>query len=200
MSLPFWLRWPEPTEPPSTLLKESREEMYRALSLYHDHVRHVIYIMLSVPGGLLLLIKFSGSAKFDWMLYLISGLVLVLVPPSISRLSKIVIRRYYEVYVSSLIFATRLHSLMVYKRSDENVHPWFDRTVIQARDQFKVQSADEFLKARADNKDDTFIGYCNILDFLAKANAVGGIALMSYGLVLEWVSCAGAIPWCGLAL
>lgn len=117
--IPKWLVWPDELDSPDhNLLNESRKEMYTALSHFHNHVKYVIYIMISMPAAILLIMRFWPSEQPNLILYLIAGIILIFILP-VGWISIIVIKRYYEVYVSSLVFATKAHIAVGYSQ----VHP-----------------------------------------------------------------------------
>ena len=107
------------------ILEESRKEMYTALGLFHNHVKYVIYIMVSMPAAILVVMRLWKTDPPP-LVNLIAGAILILVLP-VSLFSIRIIQRYYEVYVSALIFATRVHIAAGYTKG----HPWLERTIQQ---------------------------------------------------------------------
>lgn len=181
-SIPVWLRWTTiATLPELDMLRVSRDEMFRSLSLYYEHVKHVIYIMISVPGATLFVLNVSKNVVPPELL-VFAGLALAVVPPLVSEFSIQVIRRYYEVYVASLVFATRAHVAL----GQVEIHPWIDRTISQAKiaaEQSRVDDAGAFLAWRASSPNDTFVGYRRIIRTIAWASSIAGALLVLFGVM-----------------
>jgi len=172
--IPTWLRWDG--EPPKlNLLNASRKEMYETLALFHNHVKYVIYIMITMPTIILAIIRLWPATELDLLVYAVASVILMLACP-ICIISILVIHKYYQVYVSALIFATRTHIALGYK------HPWFERTIKQAKD-WKVKNSMEFLSKRAKSWRDTFILYSCIISVLAISSVACGIIVLYFGLL-----------------
>lgn len=174
MEPPEWMRWPGDELPTSNdkLLKESREEMYNALSLFHTHVRSVIYIMLSVPAVIVIFLRFWNTEDPNPLFYLLAGIFLVAMF-FIGILAIFIINKYYKVYVSALIFTTRLHVAA----GIWEIHTWLYRTVKQANNWDDVKDADKFLKKRTRSITDTFSMYASIIVVISLASLACGIIL-----------------------
>lgn len=174
--IPRWLCWPEEVDPPETsLLNESRKELYEALSLFHSHVKYVIYIMITMPAVILAIIRLWPAAQPNMISYVIAAIILVFVLP-IGVVSILVIHKYYQVYVSALVFATRVHIAAGYKQ----LHPWLERTLKQAQD-WKVDSSLKFIERRTKSFRDTFMLYSLIIGILAGVSCVSGIIVLYFG-------------------
>lgn len=171
-----WLAWNRvgPAEK-TNLLNESRKEMHDALRLYHAHVKYVIYIMISVPTAILIIMQFSSNGSPDPPFYIIAAGLLFLVLP-IGLISIRIIDMYYRVYVSALVFATRLHMAGDYREN----HPWLERTVKQAETWWFANDASRFLIARVNSPEDTFVQYGRIIKIIYMFSCAGGIALVVY--------------------
>jgi len=180
-NIPGWLQWPEKEKPKDGILDESRKEMYIALSLFHSHVKYVIYIMITIPAAILAIMRFWPGAKPQPEFYLVAGIILIIVLP-IGFISIRIIQRYYEVYVSALVFTTRLHIARDYAK----LHPWLDRTIEQAK---CVNNNTEFLRMRAKSGKDTFALYRWIIMILSIASGFGGIIFLMLGrcVLLKWL-------------
>jgi len=93
-----------------------------------------------------------------------------------------IIKRYYEVYVSALVFATRLHVAKDYAE----IHPWLKRTAKQAK---LVDNSIEFLEFRAKSRKDTFALYRWIIIILSITCGFWGIVFLMLGrcVLLKWL-------------
>ncbi len=192
--VPAWLTRGCPTaEPDARMLEASRKEMYQALTLFYGHVRYVLTLILSIPLAtfiILALARRDGTTIFEpGFLRWIAGGVLAIVVPAIAMPSIVVIFRYYEVYVSALLFATRLH---LRARTLAGEHPWFQRAIGHASEPvqdslaFRLLSklsggsrGDEqrFIVKRASTSWYSFWLYASIIMILGVANFVVGILI-----------------------
>jgi len=73
--IPEWLQWPKEEKPNDGILNESRKEMYSALSLFHSHVKYVIYIMITIPAAILAIMRFWPGTKPQPEFYLVAGTI-----------------------------------------------------------------------------------------------------------------------------
>lgn len=173
-----WLSWPNGKEPTDDFLEACRKEMYTALSLFHSHVKYVIYIMVTMPAAILAIMRFWPSERPHPVLYLIAASILIVILP-VARISTHIIQKYYEVYVSALVFATRAHIAAGYQEG----HPWLERTIKQAYDwRQDVNNAFEFLQKRTTNPEDSFDYYRRIINILSIACFVFGIVFVCLGI------------------
>lgn len=163
------------------VLTPSREEMYRALELYHAHVKYVITIMFSLITAMFAILGLSeklGGAIIDpETIRTVVGVFLIVVcivaPFAISILYK-----YYCVYVSALIFAVRVHLGSPLRTT----HPWFLRLINDANDaEQKRHIRDErtFIKKRIRSPTDTFMLYAYIIGFLALLSLFCGLEILA---------------------
>jgi len=129
---PDWVQWPEGTPSPTPDdLELSRKEIYQAVTLFHDHVKYVIYILTSILAAPLLIMRLIPAPQTYTGFYLIGGsILLALLPPFTGVVSTQIIKRYYQVYVAALVHAVIVHVAL----GRENTHPWVGRTLSQARD------------------------------------------------------------------
>lgn len=177
--IPKWIAWPHEKEPSPDLCQQSREEMYKALSHWHNHVKYVINIMLAAPVVILTIMRAWPNPKADSRLCLIAGGILVFIP-WIAYWAKKLVKMYYKVYVSALIFATRTHTRL----NRLPAHPWFKRTVEQAKtaaDEKGAESCLDFLEIRAEDPEDTLVHYRWIIDGLSIINLIAGIIFLYLG-------------------
>lgn len=179
--VPEWLRRSAPSpEVAKGQLAPSREEMYRALELYYTHVKYVITIMFSFLTALFAILGLSEKLVAKVLpsetIKVVVGAALIIMPLPFALLTILIILRYYEVYVSSLIFALRVHLAAGVEAS----HPWFVRTIEQAqRWQVKVKGDTAFLRRRALSPKDTFFLYACLIAFFA-------ILTLFCGLTVFW--------------
>jgi hypothetical protein len=172
--IPSWLSWPNGVKKPDhNFINESRKEMYEALSLFHNHVKYVIYILVSMLGAIWIITQLWPSQESNIVLYKIGGIILIFVP-IVGAISVFVIYRYYQVYVSALVFATKVHIAVGYK----NIHPWLERIINQAKEWPEVKNSLDFIKKRAKSLTDTFVLYSIIIVLLSAAGLIFGIILL----------------------
>ncbi len=161
---PDWLLKGIKTRPRPTheQLKNARTELYDALALFQTHVRWQIGIMFSLMTTTIGIMIASARSTMPGIISLLkdTAFVIVLVTPILVFLSWRILRRYYEVYVSALLFALRLDLLA---DSGEQRHPWLKRTLEQTRE-WPVKSDLAFVKRRALSSGDSCVCYgCVIL-------------------------------------
>jgi len=177
--IPSWLKnGCPPMDQANEQLISSREEMFKALELYHTHVKHVIAILFSLLTALFAVLGFSSKLESDLLskhqiINLVAVFLITIFPIAIIAIG--ILKRYYEVYVSSLIFAVRLHLAVDWHR----VHPWFDRTIEQARKWTSVASDEDFLNRRTNSPKDTFFCYACIIRLLSVLSLISGIWLLA---------------------
>jgi hypothetical protein len=178
-NVPAWLAWPQGINAPSPdQMEAARKEMYEALRLFHDHVKYVVYVLASILAAPLLILRILPSVEQDPVFHLVAGLILLFIPPLIGILSVNVIRRYYEVYVSALVYATKIHVAL----REVNTHPWVLRTILQAVELgARATNSIQFMEARAKSKNDTFHYYRWIILALSLASLVCGIIMLATG-------------------
>ncbi|TET65351.1 hypothetical protein E3J49_01920 [Candidatus Bathyarchaeota archaeon] len=185
---PKWLTWQGEVEKNDELLKSSRTEMFKALELFHNHVKYVISIMTSVPTVIFTVLALLRFVEFPYInpntFLLIGAIILIAIVP-INVWAIRIIKRYYEVYVSALIFATIVHSST--KDKHHRAHPWLARTVRQAHKYTQekgVDNIDRFVQVRTNSFKDSFISYTIIICIITGASLlIGLILLFSTGLV-----------------
>ena len=176
-------KWPEDQQKPRMHhINKSRDEMFTALGQFHNHVKYVIYILISMPTLILVLIRFWPQGIKDPIVYLIAGIILIISFP-VGILSIKIIRMYYKVYVSCLIFATRLHAQVGY----ENIHPWFERMKEQAENEFsKAKNFQHLVDLRTESKNDTVMISRNIIMIIIIASLTVGIILIGVFIVTRF--------------
>ncbi len=111
-------------------LSISRKEMTEHLSLFFSHVKYTLTLMLSMFTSAIALLgyglkEFGSNTHYVPYLILASSIILIAVC-FVSFCSKQLVGRYYKLYVSSYVYAARLHDRYAVEK-----HPWF--TDIMAR-------------------------------------------------------------------
>lgn len=179
-AIPEWLKWPQNQPPPeSKLLAIARKEMYQALTLFHGHVKYVIYVLVSMIAAPLLIMRVWPASAASSEFHIVVGVLLTALPPLIGSKSNSIIQRYYEVYVSALVFAARAHI----GANLHLAHPWIERTIQQAEaTSDEVTDAQAFLKYRAKSKDDTFYHYRSIIQVVSYASLLAGVMVLLRGV------------------
>jgi hypothetical protein len=195
-NIPEWLNGGVPSEDQAKgQLVPSRKEMYKALELYYTHVKYVITIMFSFLTALFAILGLSqklGSDVFplETIRVVVSVALITLFP--LALLAILIILRYYEVYVSSLIFALRVHlgANMV------SAHPWLVRTLKQAKTWIEDIKCDgDFLRKRALSLKDTFFLYACVIILLGALSVFCGLKILGVEIleilsnVVGWILC-----------
>ena len=173
--IPSWLLLPEVEKVSERLLDASRKDMFEALSLFHNHVKYVISIMISVPAIVFGVVSLMPAMRPNLpAIALIAGLVLIAVS-FVSLYSIRIIHKYYQVYVSALVFATIVHIKADYKRA----HPWFIRTVQQAKkaQAIGVNNIVDFMEYRTKSSEDSYHYYKTVIYILSTVILLSGILL-----------------------
>ena len=175
---PNWIQAGAPEKSTAQgLLTCSREEMYKALELYHTHVKHVMTVMFTLLTALIAVIGLSSKLDTQTIpaqtLRSLVGAFLVCVLP-LGVFAVFILLRYYQVYVSALIFAVRVHWAAGLHCS----HPWFVRTIEQANLWTRVTSDRQFLRRRAISPSDTFALYALMIALLSILSGYCGIRLL----------------------
>lgn len=184
--VPEWLK---DKLPPLNAAKEnliaSRTEMYKTLELYHIHVKYVITMMFTLLTALFAIVGLIG--KLEQQVISLEGIrtmvgIFLCVVFLLGLVAIVIIRRYYEVYVSALVFAVRVHMAAEVM----SCHPWFMRTVEQAKKwQSKVDSDHAFLRWRSLSPHDSFCLYAVVIGILSLLSLI-------YGVSIVWVELK---PW-----
>lgn len=176
--IPAWLKKGVPKSADiEKILTPSREEMYRALQLYHAHVRYVITIMLSLITAMFAILGLSARlgdviAEPEIISTVVGALLIAGCP--VALIAVVIIWRYYLVYLSSLVFAVRVHLGSPFKIT----HPWFNRTIEQAIRWSKVRDDIGFIHKRASSPTDTFMLYVYIILCLAGLSLFCGLKIL----------------------
>ena len=94
----------------SHLLNGSRRDMYAALSLYQTHVKYASTVVLSLVTVVAAIFSVLKATNHDVGRTIEVGAgVLLLVACAIGFLFVFVVTRYYNVYVSALLYAAQIH-------------------------------------------------------------------------------------------
>jgi len=180
--IPEWLSWPKTMELPSiNQLYASRTEMYKALSVYNAYTRFFIILMAVIPSSVLLIMRLWPNEQISFQYYLIAGIILLFMMP-VGLVSVRVLRNYYQLYLASLVFATRLHVALGYR----HLHPWIERTVQQARKyQFSDKHVDNpllFIEIHVRNRTEVFGYNRSIIEVFALVGFLCGILFITIGI------------------
>jgi hypothetical protein len=161
------------------LLTPSRQEMYSTLQLFHAHVRYVITIILTLITAMFAILSLPeklGSAIIigpETMKTVVAWFFLFGIAPA-AMIGIFIIWRYYLVYLSSLVFAARLHSRSPFRVA----HPWFVRTINQVEEWSGIKDDIGFIKRRAKSPSDTFMLYTYILLFFVGLSLLCGLTIL----------------------
>ncbi len=141
------------------LLQQARSEMLLALNNFYVHSRHIVVFWISAFA---LVLAFSNIEikGFDGYTKIFSAAILFLLALYTLAIQKVV-ELNYRVYVSTLIYAVKLHVAAQH----QDAHPWISRTLRQMA-RFKSCSEEEFIDARTQTREDAFSVYKRMLGFM----------------------------------
>jgi hypothetical protein len=176
--IPAWLQGGVPEGMDiEKVLTPSREEMYKALELYHAHVKYVITIMFSLMTAMFAILglseKLGGAIIEAETIKTVVGVFLIVVC-LVAPFAIGILYRYYFVYVSALVFAVRVHLGSPLKTT----HPWFLRLIKRAQKWSNVRDELAFIKKRTRSLTDTFMLYVYIIVFLALLSLFCGLKIL----------------------
>jgi len=128
-------------------LSISRKEMTVHLSLFFSHVKYTLTLMLSMFTSAIALLgyglkEFGSNTHFVPYLILASSIILIAVF-FVSFYSKQLVERYYKLYISSYIYAARLHD-----RFAEEKHPWFTDIMKRVKDIHAPEAVSQFMHGK----------------------------------------------------
>lgn len=140
------------------LLNGSRQDVFSALSLYQVPVKYVTTLVLSLITVVGVVFSFVKSTQFasPEIVKLVesSGAGLLVIASITGGLSAFVITRYYNVYVSALLFAAQLHC----GAGIRSFH-WLERLIHLLEDQANKISRQQFISQRTWSRDDSHFWY-----------------------------------------
>ena len=182
-------------------LTAARAEMYDALRLFQDHVKHLLSLMFTVLTAIFAILGFIIKGElppgFDpTIVALLGGSILVLMF-FLGNISTIIISRYYRLYVSALIFAADLHESMGLPS-----HRWFlDLT----EERSSPDSPGRFVNNRAYGWPHSWRLYAILIWVLSNASLIGGALIILWALklrsaLLTWIVTIACLIVGGLAI
>jgi hypothetical protein len=180
--IPEWLLWPETLELPTpNQLYVSLTDLFKALSVFNAYAKFFIVLMTAAPAAVLLIMRLWPNEQIGFQYYLIAGIILFFLLP-VGLVSIRVLRNYYELYISSLVYATRLHVAVGYR----HIHPWIEQTVQQAR---KYQYSDKhidnptlFIEMLVRSRSEIFGYYRSIIEILSIACFLCGVLFITLSI------------------
>lgn len=153
----------------SILLNGSRQDVYSALSLYQVHLKFATTIaisMLTIVGAIFSILK-GTDMSIDLRIIEIGIGVFMLVACFISLLSVFVITRYYNVYVSALLYGAQVH----FAAKMAGFH-WFMRIIGLLHKDYMQKpdiSRAKFISKRTWSGNDSHLWYVVLLSILSGA-------------------------------
>ena len=169
--------WVFRTDPAvSNFLTAARKEMYDALRLFQDHVKHLLSLMFTVLTAVFAILGFIIKGEMPIIIdrtvvALLGGAVLLLLF-FLGNISTVIISRYYRLYVSALIYAADLHESI-----GVGSHRWFKDL---ATERSRSESPTHFVKKRAYGWPHSWLLYAILIWVLSNVSLVGGV------LVILW--------------
>lgn len=172
------LVFPNDQEAVSHFLSSTRQEMYHALELFHNHVKYTISLMFTLLTAVFAIFSITGNRGVQTLgpnpqlFQVIAGIILVLLFP-LGIISILIIGRYYKLYVGALVFATEAHE------SVGMVHLWF-RELTDSKEQLgKNYSEDKFVRQRTYGWPHSWILYSILIALISVLGLFVGILVLS---------------------
>lgn len=158
------------------LLNAVRSEAHSSLSLYQVTVKYATTLILSLITVVGVLFSFVKSSQNMSPSVLVlaerGGSIVLLIAACIGGVSVLVITRYYNVYVSTLLFAAQLH----YAAGLDGYH-WFERIIDLLRCADQSITRKEFIGRRTWSKSDSHYWYAVFLGVLSASCLAGSILI-----------------------
>lgn len=162
----------------SFLLNGVRQDVFSALSLYQVHVKYATTLVISLMTVVGVMFSISevtkGNSDVIRMVEVGAG-ILTLVACVISLLSSFVITRYYNVYVSALLYGAQIH----FAAGMAGAH-WFKRTIDLLHKKYKKKpdiSRANFISNRTWSWNDSHFWYVAFLFILSGVCALTTILM-----------------------
>src|SRR6266851_4788646 len=166
------------TEGESLFLTSVRQDMYNALTLFHDHVKHTISLMFALLTAVFAILGFAlsdriPSANLIFSFKLVGGIILSLLFP-LGVVSILIIGRYYKLYVAALFYAAEIHQSV-----GLGSHSWFVEVIdtmepVRDHAQRKV-----LINKRTYGWPHSWILYTILISVISIAGLLSGIILIS---------------------
>jgi hypothetical protein len=125
-------------------LEVSRNNMFAALDLFFRHTKYSITLLISMLTSVFAILTFSIKHLKDhsekWLIVYVLGCVILLSMGPIALILRIIVTRYFRLYVSCYVYAARLHL-----RIATISHPWFDEINHKIKDIESSTAVDDYL-------------------------------------------------------
>jgi hypothetical protein len=158
-------------------LSISRKEMTEHLTLFFTHVRYTLTLMLSMFTSAIVSLGFGlkefGSENHLVMYVILASSIILLVVFFVSQYATELVRRYYKLYVSSYVYAARLHDSCASEK-----HPWFTDIMNRVTDIHDSKAVDEFIENENAEDNHSWHYYQKFIDYLGKGSLIVGIAML----------------------
>lgn len=161
----------------SAFLSSVRKEMYDALSLYHDHVKHSLSLMFAVLTAVFAILGFfmkgdAPAAPSPAIMRVFAGSVLVSLFP-MGVISTIIISRYYKLYVAALVYAAELHEAV-----GLGSHAWFEQIREYRSKLGETSSRGDLIRKRTYGWPHSWLLYAILIWFIAVIGLFVGLLIL----------------------
>ena len=165
-------------EAKSAFLSSARNEMYSALSLFHNHVKYTISLMFALLTAVfaifgIALKEVGANPQLINQFKFIGGLILSLLFP-LGIVSIIIIARYYKLYVAALVYAAELHESVGLEK-----HLWFQEILSEIKSQRNDVQKENLIKRRTYGWPHSWILYSSLIGLISLVGLIAGITLLS---------------------
>ena len=129
-------------------LAPSRKEMLDALGLFYMHSRFTIALILSIYTAIFAILGFVSRTEKDLAApeYLImgaGGIFIIFLVIWVAQKIKLILRRYYKLYVSNYFYAARVHYY-----AKNRSHPWINEIPLKYIEEENQEVVNEFIEGR----------------------------------------------------
>jgi len=159
------------------VLNSLRQEMYRALELFHNHVKYTLSMIFSLITAVLLIFKL-GTENIEMfsmhteITQTIAATLLCFVFP-LGIISAIIIGRYYKLYVAALVYAAKAH-----QNSGIENFAWFtDITTYESTQEDKL-SEKKLINRRAYTWPHSWSLYALLIVSISTTSLILGISII----------------------
>jgi hypothetical protein len=182
-------------------LTAARTEMYTSLSLFQDHVKHLLSLMFTVLTATLAILGFIIEGKlpsaFDPTVVVLLGGSILLLMFLLGNISTIIISRYYRLYVSTLLYAADLH-----ESRGLGSHVWFQDLT---KERSESESPGDCVKKRAYGWPHSWRLYAILIWILSNVSLISGALVILWALhllsaLLIWIVLIACLIVGGLAI
>ena len=157
-------------------LVHSRQHMITTLELFFEHTKYTLNLMIAVVTAAAAIVAFCFGKDSTETLRVVApkvaGYLLILIGP-IASVSYLLVHRYYKLYVTSYVYAARVH-----KKHACAAHPWFVDLEARVVDLDSQDAVAAFIDSGRVGDGHSGFFYSRLIILLGVAGVILGIALI----------------------